>query len=135
MSENSFEDIISKITANPELLGKISSSVKGGDGDMGKALSSVIGILSESDEFNKKPIENEKQEAKKEPILDTSLGNFTNNDDKAGLEGLLFSFCKTISKNTPLLLALKPYLSKDRRDMIDNVVKISQLASIVNLAK
>lgn len=140
MSETSFEDIIFKISSNPELLNKISSTVKGGDGDMSKALSSVIGILSDSDAFGKQTGENEdkiKSEGKdeKEKILDTSLGIFKDNNEKTGIEGLLFSFCNTISRNTPLLLALKPYLSKDRCEMIDSIVKISKLASIVSLAK
>lgn len=134
MSENNFEDIISKITSNPELISKISSGVKEENGDMGKALSNVIGILTDSDVLNNKN-DSDENDSKKEKNSDTSKDIFKNIDNKSGIEGLIFSFCSTISRNAPLLLALKPYLGKEKRDMIDSIVKLSQLASIVNLAK
>lgn len=134
MSENSFEDIISKIGANPDLLNKISSSVKDGDGDMGKALSSVIDILSQSDILNQGASKEEKKD-ENDRISDTSLRILDKKDEGGGVEGFLLSLCKAISKNAPLLIALKPYLSKGRCDMIDSIVKMSQLAGIVNLAK
>ena len=130
MAENSFEDIISKIGSNPELLNKISSAIKGSDQDMGAALSSVIGILSDSNEL--KDVEGK---AEKEPILDTSLDILPKNESKTGIEGVLLSFCQIITKNSPLLIALKPYLCKEKCDMIDNIVKLSRLAGIINLAK
>ena len=130
MAENSFEDIISKITSNPELLNKISSTVKNGDGDMGSALSSVIEILSENNDLKDVEVKSEK-----EPVLDTSLGIPPKSEDKTGIEGVLISFCQIISKNSPLLIALKPYLCKEKCDMIDNIVKLSRLAGIINLAK
>ena len=130
MAENSFEDIISKIGSNPELLNKISSAIKDSDQDMGAALSSVIGILSDSNEL--KDVEGK---AEKEPILDTSLDILPKNESKTGIEGVLLSFCQIITKNSPLLIALKPYLCKEKCDMIDNIVKLSRLAGIINLAK
>ena len=134
MSENNFEDIISKITSNPELISKISSGVKEENGDMGKALSNVIGILTDSDVLNNKN-DSDENDSEKEKNSDTSKDIFKNIDNKSGIEALIFSFCSTISRNAPLLLALKPYLGKEKRDMIDSIVKLSQLASIVNLAK
>ena len=134
MSENNFEDIISKITSNPELISKISSGVKEENGDMGKALSNVIGILTDSDVLNNKN-DSDENDSEKEKNSDTSKDIFKNIDNKSGIDALIFSFCSTISRNAPLLLALKPYLGKEKRDMIDSIVKLSQLASIVNLAK
>ena len=134
MAENSFEDIISKISSNPELINKISSAVKNEDGDMGASLSSVVEILSESEDI-KSAVKGESSDKENEPILDTSLSISEKSENKTGIEGILFSFCRTISKNSPLLLALKPYLCKEKCDMIDNVIKISRLAGIVNLAK
>ena len=135
MAENSFEDIISKISSNPELLNKISSTVKDGTGDIGSALSNVIGILSESDDIKSVMKDDDKKNGEKEPILDTSLDVLQKKDDKTGIEGILFSFCQVIIKNSPLLIALKPYLCKEKQDMIDNVVKLSRLSTIINLAK
>ena len=145
MSNNSFESILSMISSNPELLNKISSAVKDGGGDMEKSLSSVVSLISENQGainndtknslFNEivpeeKPIQNEEKidtEVDKNEILSEV---FNKNPDS-----FLLSFTKSISKNSAFLLALKPYLNKERKDIIDSVVRISQLASIMNLAK
>ena len=58
--ENNIENIISSAIGNPELLEKISSTLKENDGDIGKSLGDVISLLS--GEGNN----NEESEAKKE---------------------------------------------------------------------
>ena len=56
--------------------------------------------------------------------------------DTSSLLGSILPFLsKSIAESSGLLLALKPYLSKKRCDLIDNIIKLSRLASIVSLAK
>ena len=43
------------------------------------------------------------------------------------------SLSKEISKSTKLLLAIKPYLSQGRQNMIGNILKLSSLSSVLNL--
>ncbi|MBQ8546511.1 MAG: hypothetical protein IJ437_06195 [Clostridia bacterium] len=142
MSDNSFESILSMISSNPELINKISSTVKDGGGDMEKALSSVVSLISESQgkeaatnsEVSQK-VEVRTQE--NEPQIDTPSreNEILSEVFKKNPDSFLLSFTKSISKNSAFLLALKPYLNKERKDLIDSVVRISQLASIMNLAK
>lgn len=49
--------------------------------------------------------------------------------------GLLPLFTSSVLKSSSLLIALKPYLSKKRCDLIDNIIRLSKLASIVSLTK
>ncbi|MBQ4109065.1 MAG: hypothetical protein IJC80_06655 [Clostridia bacterium] len=51
------------------------------------------------------------------------------------LGGFLPLFARSITENSALLLALKPYLSKKRCELIDSIIKISKIASLVSLAK
>ena len=134
MSENSIDSILSMISSNPELINKISSAVQGGGDDLSKSLSSVISLISESQE-NKESVNALKENTEKR---DTPTGNFKKEEvspsnDK--VDSLISSLSKSISKNSSLLIALKPYLNKNRCDMIDTVVKVSKLANVMNLAK
>lgn len=145
MSDNSFESIISMISSNPDLINKISSVVKDGGGDMEKALSNVVSLISENQgEAGQEPtvesVVSSKGEAyteQNEQKTDTYMGEneILSEVFKKSPDSFLHSFTKSISKNSAFLLALKPYLSKERKDIIDSVVRISQLASIMNLAK
>lgn len=49
--------------------------------------------------------------------------------------GFLPFFVSGVSKSSSLLIALKPYLSKKRCDLIDSLIKLSRLAAIVSLTK
>ena len=134
MSENSIDSILSMISSNPELINKISSAVQGGGDDLSKSLSSVISLISESQE-NKESANALRENTEKR---DTPTGNFKKEEvspsnDK--VDSLISSLSKSISKNSSLLIALKPYLNKNRCDMIDTVVKVSKLANVMNLAK
>ena len=139
MSDNSIESVLSMISSNPELINKISSAVQAGGDDLSKNLSSVISLISESQHKNAK---NEKDAQifsdYNDEKPDTPVGKFEKTDDflhLGGTDSILFKLSKSITRNAPLLLALKPYLSKSRCDMIDTAVKISQLSSIMNIAK
>ena len=135
MSENSIESVLSMISSNPELINKISSAVQGGGDDLSKSLSSVISLISESQKSNDNTSDLSKESSEK---LDTPAGKIENADDlshEIKADSILSTLSRSIAKNSSFLLALKPYLSKNRCEIIDTVVKISQLASVMNLAK
>ncbi|MBE6663807.1 MAG: hypothetical protein E7602_04825 [Ruminococcaceae bacterium] len=144
MSDNSLEKILAGITSNPELIEKISTTVNSGSGDMEKTLSSVISLISGT-QSNTKSIDSESENIApmKEKHEDFSRNSDTlleKNDNKENLYdknqlSFLNTFANSISKNSDFLLALKPYLNKERKEIIDNVVRISKIASIMNLAK
>lgn len=117
MNENNFESMFAKITSNPELMSKISEVVKNNKG--GEISDTLPGVLSLIEpEINKG---DEQQNASSE-------------SDSQGSLGAIGEISKQISKSTPLLLAIKPYLNKSRQDLVENLVKLSSLASVLNLA-
>ena len=144
MSDNSLEKILAGITSNPELMEKISTTVNSGSGDMEKTLSSVISLISGA-QSNTKSIDSESEniapmKEKHEDFGRNSDTLLEKNDNKENLYdknqlSFLNTFANSISKNSDFLLALKPYLNKERKEIIDNVVRISKIASIMNLAK
>ena len=137
MSDNSIESVLSMISRNPELINKISSAVQAGGDDLSKNLSNVISLINESQSKNEIK-ETTKENEQIYENSDTPSSNFSKLGEILqgdGANSFLLSLSKSISKNSPFLLALKPYLSKGRCDMIDTAVKISQLANIINLAK
>ena len=48
---------------------------------------------------------------------------------------MIFGISRSISKNEPLLCALKPYLSKERQEIIDSIVRLSKIANLMKLAR
>ncbi|MBO5378850.1 MAG: hypothetical protein J6A90_00835 [Clostridia bacterium] len=68
-------------------------------------------------------------------VLGKTGGKGDEFDTGSLLSGILPLFARSITENSALLLALKPYLSKKRCELIDSIIKISKLASIVSLAK
>lgn len=131
MSENSIESILSMISSNPELVNKISSAVQGGGDDLSKSLSNVISLISENQE-NAKSSEEKHEKSDTTAIKLEKEDVFSSNDK---VDSFISSLSKSIAKNASLLIALKPYLNKNRGDMIDAVVKISKLTSVMNLAR
>lgn len=117
MSENNFESMFAKITSNPELMSKISEVVKNNkSGEISDTLPDVLSLIEpeigKGDEQQKTSTEGESQ----------------------GSLGAIGEISKQISKSAPLLLAIKPYLNKSRQDLVENLVKLSSLASVLNLA-
>ena len=126
--DNNLENILSNVTSNPELMNKISEIVKSKDnsnaiGDVMSILAPLVTSKEQEKHSNSEEIQTQDTETNQTPIIST-------NDKTASL---LSSFGESISKNSPLLLALKPYLSKERAQMIDSIVKLSQIAGIMKL--
>ena len=163
MSENNLSDIISSLAANKDFAsmvervkesGDISSifgevaSLLGTDGENGGAKSENITQLEDSlQEGSTEDTKNNTQEIGAESedtdseaqkagaLLGKTGGKGDEFDTGSLLGGLLPIFARSITENSALLLALKPYLSKKRCELIDSIIKISKLASIVSLAK
>lgn len=108
MAEQSFEEILSSVIGNEELMSKVSAIAKAHDGNQDEALPEVIEAISSS--FGK-------EESKKD--FDNSKGK------------KFFDY----SKNSKLLLALRPYLSEKRAHMIDTILKVEQIAEFMKVNK
>ena len=126
--ENSIESVLSSVMGNEELMNKIRDAVKGKENDSASALGDVISLIAptlNADKDSSDVFENDKKDNK------SDVGNISLKNGEMG--SFLSSFSDTISKNTNLLVALKPYLSKERCQMIDSVVKISKLSEALKL--
>ncbi|MBQ8163223.1 MAG: hypothetical protein IJZ93_02510 [Clostridia bacterium] len=109
MSMDNFENILSSVMGNEELMGRISKIVNDhkGEGE-NAALSDVIAEINSS---------LEKEQKADTPTAKTEASS-------------PFS-----SKNHDLLCALKPFMSEKRRNMIDNILKLQQMSEIMKLTK
>ncbi len=75
-------------------------------------------------------------------IIDTSSNKSDNSNQNTGAGALgdstanmIYGISRSISKNEPLLCALKPYLSKERQEIIDSIVRLSKIANLMKLAR
>ncbi|MBR2943793.1 MAG: hypothetical protein IKC16_01735 [Clostridia bacterium] len=139
MAEASFEEILNSITSNPDLLNKISKSVKENEGgDLSNTLEKVISLIQNNENEPSDFEESHDSEDKEYKEVDNETRNEAKDSKErsaVGLDSLILSLGKSMSKTSPLLLALKPYLSKSRCELIDSLINMSRLASIINLAK
>ena len=126
MSEFNIEDLLSSITSNPELMGKISNIKNSNDKDISQALPDIISLLSPLVADSSK----EKQEESDEKADSREM-----KEDTAKIPLHLADLSERIRKNSDLLLALKPYLKKERGEIIDSIVKMAQVANLMKLAK
>ncbi|MBO5356667.1 MAG: hypothetical protein J6A95_02770 [Clostridia bacterium] len=129
--ETSIDSILSSVMGNEELMSKIRDTVQSKNGDTASSLEDVISLIA--------PALNNKESTTNGSNTSTAQGK-SDTDKSEGINlkeneisSFLSSFSHTISKNTGLLIALKPYLSKERCQMIDSVVKISRLAEALKL--
>ncbi len=123
--DKNIEGVLSSVMGNDDLMSKIKEIVKSNNGDATSSLSEVISAIA--------------PEVQKSENSNTSKGIFTESETKSNeqqndsLNSFISSFSHTISKNAPLLIALKPYLSKERCQIIESIVKISQIADVLKL--
>ena len=129
---NSIDSVLSSVMGNEELMNKIRDTVKSKNGDTTSSLEEVISLIAPT--LNNTQNEDKKEsstdtvqvESKKADTSDTSI-------KEREISSFLSTFSHTISRNTGLLIALKPYLNNERCQMIDGVVKISKLAEVLKL--
>ena len=119
--DGNVNDIVSSVLSNPDLMAKISGIVKNTkDGNIDEALPNVVAAISENVNSQKKTEGKEEENtAGVSKILDgvSNLNKFTG------------------SKHVALLRSLKPFMSKSRCDMIDNILKFEQLAEVIKLTR
>lgn len=127
--ENSIDSVLSSVMGNEELMNKIRATVKGNGGDTASSLEDVISLIAPALNADKSNGNTDTEQGKNEADYKSDEINSSERE----INSLLSSFSHTISKNTGLLIALKPYLNKDRCQMIDGVVKISRLAEALKL--
>lgn len=130
--DNSIDSVLSSVMGNEALMNKIKDVVKSKNGDTSASLEEVISLIA--------PTLNNKSENTNNANIDTGatktdVSSKKDDTDTKGNDASSFisSFSHTISRNAGLLIALKPYLSKERCQMIDGVVKISQIADTLKL--
>lgn len=128
--DNNLGDILSSIMNDSDLINKIKDTVKSNDNSGTLPLESVISLITPKLNESKK---NDNTQNNPNKGIDNSSASSNTTFDKLSSLSFIGSISETISKNSPLLLALKPYLSKDRCDIIDSVVKISQITDALKL--
>lgn len=131
MADTSFDDMLKKITDNPELMTKISQIANSTDGQgLTDKLPSVISAISDS-------IKNDGENANASEKTDTPPDKIDTSDEKPSASFALpvARLQEKISKNSKLLIALKPYLSKERCDIVDSIIKMAQVADLMKLVK
>ena len=148
MGENNFEEILSSVMSDGDLMSKISDIVKSNkSGDVANSLPDVIAALSPVLNGNKKegaessgkpPFENDGSDAsvksdngndEKESVAEAFMRN---GKDSGNILSLLASGG---GRSCKLLLALKPYVSRERKEMIDTIVRVSQIADIIKTVR
>ncbi|MBQ8146473.1 MAG: hypothetical protein IJ039_06775 [Clostridia bacterium] len=132
MADTSFDDMLKKITDNPELMTKISQIAKSTDGQsLTDKLPSVISAISDS-------IKNDGENANASEKADTppdKINDISDEKPSASFALPVARLQEKISKNSKLLIALKPYLSKERCDIVDSIIKMAQVADLMKLVK
>ncbi len=131
MADISFDEMLKKITDNPELITKISQIANDSQGgDITDKLPSVISAISDS-------INNSAENGNRTEKTDTppNKSNANNENPSVNFALPVARLQEKISKNSKLLLALKPYLSKERCDIVDSIIKMAQVADLMKLVK
>lgn len=118
--DTSVDSVLSSVMGNEDLMNKIKEVVQGNNGDTSSSLEDVISLIAPSIKAS-----TNSETVKNDEIIDTGA---TKSDNS-----LISSLGKSISKNASLLVALKPYLSKERCQMIDSIVKISKITDTLKL--
>ncbi len=130
MAENDFEQILKGIIDNPDIMEKISDiATKSKDEGLDATLPKIIEAISPKIKQN-----NEEISAQTDEKTDTSADK-TQFALNFPLSAPFEKLSEKIAKNSKLLVALKPYLSKERSEIIDSVVKMAQIADLIKLTR
>lgn len=129
--ENNLDSILSQISSNPDLMSKISEIASSSSDNKIADVVSLISPIISSKNANHVVDDTVNAEPSQETEHNSTEENTSNGVSNALSLGA--SFGKSITKNKALLIALKPYLSKGRCDMIDSVIKLSQIADVMKL--
>ncbi|MBQ7353610.1 MAG: hypothetical protein IJW54_06400 [Clostridia bacterium] len=134
MSNQSFDEMLNNITSNEELMSKISEIVKNNkNGEISDTLPSVLSLIASNGQKNKEEKNDEIREGA--DTAQTNSEQEKNNSLNNDFTSLIGSLGKQLSSSSQLLLAIKPYLNKNRQSMVDTMVKLSSLANVINLGR
>ena len=144
MSENNLADIISQLSSNKDFMGMVERVKESGDFEgILSEISSLLGgaqdkeSKSVSDEINVGENDSSEGAPHAQALYERGEASEEASQDNLSslLGGILPLFARSISSSASLLVALKPYLSKRRCELIDNIIKLSHLAGVVSLVK
>ena len=120
-------DILSSILENKELMNKISGIVsENKSGNKEDALPDIIAAISQS-MSQSNANENEKDET-------INTGSEKNAEKSSPVSSVLTKV-KGSRESAALLKAMKPFLSKERCELVDNILKFEQLASLIDIVR
>ena len=124
MAEMNLDEIFKKIASSPDIVDKIMTATKNSENDEGSnQLSKIIDAIS--------PVINQSKDEAESEKTDTP----PRENQEQLLSQPLSRLGEKINKNSKLLLALKPYLSSERSEIIDTIVKIAQVGDLMKLLK
>ena len=134
MSNLAFDEMLNKITSDKELMAKISQVVKNNEGgEIKDTLPDVLSLITSSESTEDKKNDDAEKSSEKAEKESSVTDNATKSSKD--LTSLIGSLGNQISNSSQLLLAIKPYLNKNRQEMIDTMVKLSSLAKVINLGR
>ena len=126
MSNISFDEMLNKITSNQELMKKISTIVSNNEGgEITDTLPDILSLIAS----------NEGEKDKSDNTEENSHFDTGDTREKNDVTSIISSLGTEISNSSPLLLAIKPDLNKNRQNMIDTLIKLSSLAKVINLGR
>ena len=123
----SVNDILSSVLENKELMNKISGIVSENKSENKEdALPDIIAAISQS--MNK----DAEKSAARDEIIDTGSKK---TEEKVGSVSSVLSKVKGNRESAALLRAMKPFLSKERCELVDNILKLEQLVSLIDTVR
>ena len=118
MADENVSRVLSSVFSNTELMEKISGIVKNKKGESAEdALPEIISAISENVKI---PTQGEEKSSEADE----------GSKDVSAKPGF-----RSTGDSSALLCALKPFLNKERRDLVDNILKFEQLAALVKLTR
>lgn len=128
-------DILFSVLENKELMSKISGIVSENKSEnMEDALPDVIAVISESlgKDSARSESKNNTVSEEKSAIIDTGSEK---SEEKASPVSTVLSKVKGSRESAALLKAIKPFLSKERCELVDNILKFEQLAALIDTVR
>ena len=120
MAESSLEEILEKISKDQSIIEENPYE------KLPEIMAAIAPALQNESDGQAKENNSENAEKTDTPPEKSILGDLGLPVAKIG---------EKITKNSKLLLALKPYLSRERNEIIDTVVKLAQVTDLMKLIK
>lgn len=132
--ENNIDTILKMISSNPELTSQISKIASSdGENKIGEVVSLISPLLSYASNTESNNDSSKSTITENDASINETEGSTSEEQGSSPIASFTSSFGKSITKNKALLIALKPYLSKERCKMIDSVIRLSSLADVIKL--